>query len=294
MITPKKKKQCPCQIEREWGLDIEELNFAARNGPCDKQHSYNMVEKLLAGGVPVDGHAPNYPSPLQTACFYGLFDIAKLLIENDADMDLVEPFGYSILFMAAGFARHGRGNLDLVNLLVEHGADVSQKNAEGHTILHSVASLTFDLVIMDAIIAAGADIEARSDTNETPLHIAIREGNCKFVDFYLRNNASITAVNDDGFAASDLNYSIITKHEMDMDEDMDDEEFEEFEEHLSPWYEIIESIEVEKKRREDLRLEEIRQTKCLAVMMGHHKRLGEGSIINILDPDVAQLILQWL
>jgi hypothetical protein len=29
-------------------------------------------------------------------------------------------------------------------------------------------------------------------------------------------------------------------------------------------------------------------------MMGHHKRLGEGSIISILDPDVTQLILQWV
>ncbi|KAJ1466084.1 hypothetical protein T484DRAFT_1605702, partial [Baffinella frigidus] len=61
-----------------------------------------------------------------------------------------------------------------------------------------------DRVIMEAVIAAGADINSRSDTNETPLHIAVREGNCEFVDFFLQNNASIDAVNDEGLTVVEL------------------------------------------------------------------------------------------
>jgi ankyrin repeat protein len=271
-----------------------ELNFAAYNGPDNLEQSYRMVEVLLQGGVPVDGNAPIYPSPLQTACFYCLFDIVELLIVNGADMNLLEPFGHPILFMAAGFSRHGRGHLDIFNLLIKHGADVSQKIAGGHTILHSVESLTFDRVIMDAVIACGADVDALSDTNDTPLHIAAREGDCKFADFFLQNNASIDSVNDDGLTAKEVAQLVIDEHEDGWDEDMDEEELEEFMEDLFPWCDIIESIEVEEKRREDLRLEEVRQQKCTAVMMGHHNRLGERSIISRLDPNLMGDILKWV
>jgi ankyrin repeat protein len=293
MLGPRRSAR---QRERKLAQDIVKLNRAASDVDDNLEQSYRMVELLLEGGVPVDGNAPNYPSPLQLACFYGLFGIAELLIENGADLGLLthDSPPRTVLCLAAAFTDSGRGDIDIVQLLLEGGADVSQVVAGGYTILHLVQSRTSIAQTTLALIAAGADIDARSDDNNTPLHMAVLRGDLELVELFLQNNASIDAVNDKGLTASSLAHSMISEHEENMDEDMDSDEEDEFEEHLSPWHDIIESIEVERQRREDLRLEELSQQKCLAVMMGHHKRLGEGSMISRLDPDVTRLVLGWV
>jgi ankyrin repeat protein len=294
MVGTRRPDRRKRRTQRDWTQDIMKLDLAVRNGPNNPKQSYSIVKGLLERGTPVDGKSPNSPSPLEIASFYGLFDIVDLLITYDADIDFVYPSGRSILFMAVGYSLTDKGNLELVNRLIECGADVSHKASAGHTILHSTERLTFDQVIMEAILAAGADINALSDTNETPLHVAAREGNYKFVDFFLQNNASIDAVNDEGLTAVEVAQITIDEFENDMDEEMDDEELEEFDLQIVPWYVIIQSIEDEQQRREELRLEELRQQKCLAVMMAHHTRLGEESIINSLDPDVSRFVLQFV
>jgi hypothetical protein len=296
---------------------IEVFNYAARNGCKRQKASCFMIGVILKReeGVPVDGLAPNDLSPLQIACLFGHFDIAELLLENDADIDLLTSRGdllsslrmqahsdscdvsLSLLCLAAGASCSESGNLDLVNLLLEWGADVSQEMAGGRTFLHSIDNFRFNREIMEAILAAGADINALSDTNDTPLHIAARDGDTDCVEFFLQNNARIDALNDDGFTAIDLAQQGITKCKefmSSLDEEDVEEDAEEFKEILSLYHEVIASIEVEQKRREDIRLEELRQPQCLAFMMGQHERLGEGSMIRRLNPDVARLVLKWV
>jgi hypothetical protein len=146
--------------------------------------------------------------------------------------------------------------------------------------------------------------------------MAVLRGDLELVELFLQNNASIDAVNDKGLTASSLAHSLIPEYERNMmfedmdsdeedeenmdegpldsdeeDENMDEDVDSDEEDELSPWHDIIESIEGERQRREKLRLEELRQQKCLAVMMGHHMRLGAGSVISGLDPDVTRLVL---
>jgi hypothetical protein len=122
-------------------------------------------------------------------------------------------------------------------------------------------------------------------------------GNTELVEFYLKNNASLDATTDNGLTVRDETQSMIHEYEELMKE-MTAEDIEEYlgfmRGSFTSWYYILGVIDEEKQRREDLRLEEIRQTTCLTVMMGHHHRLGCDSWFNMIDSDITRLVLQLM
>ena len=154
----------------------------------------------------------------------------------------------------------------------------------------------FKREILESLLAAGADINALDGNRNTPLHIAALAGHTTLVDFFVKNNSSLDATNDDGLTARDLAQSMLDEHEDAMEDMTDEEEIEEYIETTSftMWYDVMDVIDEEKQRREDLRMAKIRQTTCLAVMMGHHHRIGGESWFNMIDSDVTRLVLQFV
>ena len=270
-----------------------ELNWACRNGPNNLKQSYRMVELLLQWGVPVDSLPPNGITSLGSACYLNHGDIAELLLAHGANPNALWSPGQPLLQLAASC-----GHINIVKLLLKNGASVAYVRTDGFTILHAATAFLINQEILEVLIAAGADIDARSATNDTPLHTAALDGDTERVECFLKNNACIDATNDDGLTASDMAQSMLTEHE-DAMEYMSDDEIDEYDEdHQDPpfsrWYDVMDMIEQETRRREDLRKQIIQQEICLAVCMGHDKRLGAGSMINWLDPDVTRLLLQWV
>jgi len=69
-------------------------------------------------------------TPLQIATLVAHYDMAKFLLENDADVLVRQVKGFAPLHEAAF---HGRQ--DLVELLLEHGAEIDARNNDGETAL---------------------------------------------------------------------------------------------------------------------------------------------------------------
>ena len=67
-----------------------------------------------------------------------------------------------------------KGHKDVVELLIAKGADVNAKGEYGNTPLHRATSRK---EIAELLIANGADINARDYEGDTPLDIALRKGN---------------------------------------------------------------------------------------------------------------------
>ncbi|MHC4153820.1 MAG: ankyrin repeat domain-containing protein [Planctomycetota bacterium] len=127
------------------------------------------------------------------------------------------------------FAAVNAGDLDAVLKLVGLHADVNEKDAWGQTALHRAAGggsipieSTRALVrkplakmvnfatcahIAQVLIDAGADVNARSDSNWTPLHFAVFAGNTQVAKVLIGNGAHVDP--RDGTGLTPLHMAVV-------------------------------------------------------------------------------------
>jgi ankyrin repeat protein len=102
------------------------LHFAAFFG------GVQVVSLLLASGADVDAHGRSWMTgtPLNSAAAGGHADVARALLDANADPDARQASGWTPLHSAAH-----NGDLELVDLLLAHGADPATTNDDGATVL---------------------------------------------------------------------------------------------------------------------------------------------------------------
>lgn len=159
------------------------------------------------------------------ATYYGHRDIASALIERGAQLDIFEacavgqfrrvealveadpslvntyaPDGFFPLALAAFF-----GHEAIVNYLLARGADVhmAARNAQKVTALHAALAGP-NPNIARALVAHGADVNARQESGFTPLHEAAQNGDAAMVQFLLDHGADAQARLDDGRTPLDI------------------------------------------------------------------------------------------
>lgn len=111
-----------------------------------------MVEKLIFHGA--DVNLNKNPAYLYVSIEASNYGISKLLLENNASIDDIEPTTHNTLLHVA--IKQSMANL--VNLLLEHGSDPNAKNLTGDTPLHTALKAQgINMLYVSALLEAGAD-----------------------------------------------------------------------------------------------------------------------------------------
>ncbi|KAF8366758.1 trp-4, partial [Pristionchus pacificus] len=212
------------------------MHLAARSG----NHSalLAMVNKIGAGTVQIvqNKQSKNGWSPLLEACSRGHVQVARLLLQHHARVDVFDEAGRTALHLAAM-----NGHLQLTHLLLQNKAFVNSKSKTGEAPLHlaamnghvkvvnclvqdhaaSLEAITLDnqtalhfaakfgqLAVSQTLLALGANPNARDDKGQTPLHLAAENDFPDVVKVFLKmkqnNKAVLTAIDHNGFTCAHI------------------------------------------------------------------------------------------
>jgi ankyrin repeat protein len=193
------------------------LGLAARAGQTA------IVKLLLAKGAVADPTKLKYPTPLNLAAIYGHVSVARLFLDKGIPVDARPAFPDgtwsepSALFDACTF-----GQLEMVRFLLSRRASPHVAVYQRGTPLHNVggeptaygpASKEDDptragreMEIARLLLAAGADVNARSSWGETPLHALIGRDQPEIAALLVENGAAVNA--RDGQRHTPLYYAL--------------------------------------------------------------------------------------
>ena len=162
----------------------------------------NTIEKgdLMQARAWLDaGLDPNYVADrigtgLMIAAWEGNIPMMQLFVDRGADVNRPNARGERPLMHAAW-----RGQLDAVEWLLAKGAQVNSPSGQWSA-LHYAAFAGHDRIVR-ALLAFGADINARSANGSTPLMMAVYENQETLVRTLTANGADTTLKNDRGEGA---------------------------------------------------------------------------------------------
>jgi ankyrin repeat protein len=184
-------------------VDPDQLNIAVTRGETEE------VKKLLARGFDVNHKHLSGQTPLHHAM--GNREMAALLLANGANVNSKDSRGFTPLHTLCAHkpARHSAREWDgpgIFDLLVKHRADIEARTFKstgswgGLTPLH-IAAQADNTIMIDNLLAKGANIGARTNNDNTPLYLAAVKGSVNAAKTLLENRADINARNHDNCAA---------------------------------------------------------------------------------------------
>jgi ankyrin repeat protein len=139
---------------------------AATAGDADRVRALVAADRSLANAWSPDGFFP-----LGLAAFFKRPAVAKVLLEHGADPRMgSKPAGFTPLHSAVADDA-GSDVEDLVRMLLEAGADPNARSATEGTPLHT-AAFTGNVAVTETLLKAGADPEARDRKGYLPLDYA--------------------------------------------------------------------------------------------------------------------------
>lgn len=206
------------------------LQMAARKGNVE------AVQALVDANATVAARSDNGWTPLHAAAYSGHTDVIKVLLENGVPVNVRDNEGRTPLFVVSdsweedalsdmqmlldagadpnAATEDGRTPLQVlaekrkneagVHTLLDAGADPNGQAALGWqrktphiTALHQAAAGS-SLGAVEALLRAGARVDARGGVMETPLMLAARQGHTDIITSLLDRGAEVNAANVNG------------------------------------------------------------------------------------------------
>lgn len=121
--------------------------------------------------------SPDGFTALHFAAFFNRPEIAKILIDHQADTAAVGKNPMKVTPLHSAAAAHSAG---IVRILLENGAPPNARQEGGWTPLHEAAQIG-DMEMVKLLLDHGADPCAGSDDGKTPLEMAEAKGNMEIV-----------------------------------------------------------------------------------------------------------------
>ena len=200
--------ECPLQAR------ATPLHYAACCGLCDIAHYLIVGQSQNVNALAFE----RYETPLNVASRLGHSEVAQVLLENGADMEIRDYRTYSPLDRASEnghvevlrvlLKHHAEvnpsgkdacmtalhlaswyGGAEIPRVLLENGADANFKDKDGETPLHRASNDAVARVLLEY----GADPNARDDKKRTPLHGAMNLRRGETARVLLENGVDVNA-----------------------------------------------------------------------------------------------------
>ena len=153
----------------------------------------DVVQVLIDAGADIEAKDDMGRSPLLHACCKGNLSIVKMLVEGGASVRATDYESETCLTLAAH-----HGHTETVRYLAGlPEVDINHKVMNKHTALHR-ALLTRHSGVVQVLIDAGADIEAKDEEGGSPLFVASKKGNIVMVHMLVKAGAEVHATDNEG------------------------------------------------------------------------------------------------
>ena len=143
-------------------------------GEFDTQQGVETAQLLLERGVDVNARPKDRWTSLHRAAFYGRVELARVLLDNGANVKLETERGETALHIVSrGECDSQEQGASTARLLLEHGVDVNARRKDSWTSLHW-AAFKGRVEVAQVLLDHGANAKLETEEGETALHIVSR------------------------------------------------------------------------------------------------------------------------